>query len=269
MSTRSTGPWPEQGGGRGARQKIEQDHAQILSGCAGQDDRFPVVWVANRDVRIDEIEPKSIPRPGHADLAGMLKYGTKDLHDIAERSSARETAGRVAAGAVARQLLSIFGIEVAGFVRSIGPLEAPPRGVLQVASARRLRDASVFYTLRPDLDRKLVAIVDRAKKKGDTLGGVVEARAWGVPAGLGSHVQWDARLDGRLAQAAMSIQAVKGVEIGDGWGSARGFGSAAHDAILVRGGKIVRASNRAGGIEGGITNGQPVVMRAAMKPFPP
>jgi chorismate synthase len=258
-----------QGGyGRGGRMKIEEDRVEVEAGVIrGKTLGSPLLLkVRNRDHRIDSAPAVSRPRPGHADLAGMLKYGTRDAREVLERASARETAARVAAGAVAGQLLAAFGIEVLGFVRSLGPVRAE-RVPEAVADLRRLRDASPFYCPDPAADAAMKAAVDAAQRAGDTLGGVLEVRAFCVPPGLGSFASFDARLDARLAAAIVSIPAVKAVEIGDGWEAAGCLGSAVHDPILPGPGRPRRASNRAGGIEGGITNGEPVVVRGAMKPL--
>lgn len=260
-----------QGGyGRSSRQGIERDAPEILSGLRrGRTIGAPVaIWIPNRDVRIDRIEPKGVPRPGHADLAGALKLATGDIHDVAERASARETAGRVAAGSLAAGLLAELGTEVVGYVTAVGGVRAPvPRLPSGAAACRAARARSVFYALDAAMDARLRRRVDAARRAGDTVGGVLEVAAFGVPAGLGSHVQWDERLDGNLARAVMAIPAVKGVEIGEGFRAAGLPGSRAHDAIRSRGGRWERPTNRAGGIEGGITNGETVLVRAAMKPL--
>lgn len=265
-----------QGGyGRGARQQIETDHAEIISGLwRGATIGSPIaILIANRDATLDELEELSAPRPGHADLAGAMKHlGT--MRGSMERSSARETAARVAAGAVARHLLDALGIEVFAYVTLLGPLDIqPPPGTFD--QQRVARDASIIYSLNPDQDAEARALIDQARQSGDTLGGVIECRVCGVPFGLGSCGQWDRRLDGRLAQAAMSIPGVKGVEIGMGFESARLPGSAVHDPIHYDAAQadspslgFVRASNNAGGIEGGMSNAQPIVIRAACKPPP-
>ena len=225
-----------QGGyGRSGRQKIEADSAEVLAGVRRSVTLgSPIVLVvANRDVRIDEAPPVSRPRPGHGDLAGALKYLTPDCRDIFERASARETAGRVAAGALAKGLLSAFGIEVLAWVVRIGPAAAG--GVPEdLDDLRRLRNASDLYCPDPRATEAMKAAIDAARDGGDTLGGLIECVATGVPAGLGSHVQWTRKLDGRLARAVMSVQAIKGVEIGLGFGVAERPGSQVHDAIAYR-----------------------------------
>lgn len=264
-----------QGGyGRGGRQKIEADHVEILSGIwRGETLGGPIaLLVPNKDYKIEEMEDLDRPRPGHGDLSGSMKY-LGSVRAILERASARETAGRVAAGALAKQLLSPFGITVLGYVVELGgvPIEPTP-GTLD--EHRRLRDRSELYTLNPDRDGELKALIDKARKAGDTLGGVSEVRVEGVPFGLGSHTQWDRKLDGRLAQAVMSVQAIKGVEIGMGFEMARRPGSEVHDPIHydpqqadTRTLGFTRPSNNAGGLEAGMTNTQPIVIRAAKKPI--
>jgi chorismate synthase len=254
VATDHIDPWLQrrQGGyGRGRRQVIETDRAQLLGGVrAGRTTGAPLAMrIENRDWRnwesIMDPAPGGEPRkraltkarPGHVDLAGGIKYGHKDLRDVLERASARETASRVAAGAVALQLLSATGIEACARVVHMAGIEC---------------DAGM----------------DWSRRDGDTLGGVVEARFRGVPVGLGSHVQWDRKLDGRLAQAVMSIQAIKAVEIGDGWRNATVPGSLVHDPVFHESERgYYRPSNRAGGLEAGISNGEELVLRAAMKPI--
>lgn len=275
-------PWlrRRQGGyGRGQRMVIETDSAAILGGVrAGRTTGAPVaISIANRDnANWREVmdpapgnEPRkralTEPRPGHADLAGGVKYGHKDLRDVLERASARETASRVAAGAVALRLLEAAGIVGCARVVSLGGV--PCDGGMDWDRVSEL-DASPLRTFDRDAEDAIMARIDAAKERGDTLGGVVEARFRGVPVGLGSYVQWDRKLDGRLAQAVMSVPAMKACEIGDGWHAAAVPGSEVHDAIVAReGGSYVRATNRAGGLEGGVTNGEDLVVRAAMKPI--
>jgi len=284
-----------QGGyGRGGRQTIERDRMRILSGVRhGRTTGAPIaLYLENRDHEnwreVLSLEPPSLPddlspeerdrrlrrvwapRPGHADLAGVLKYGHTDVRDVLERASARETAMRVAIGALARRLLAELGIVVAGQVKALGGvvsrvdlLTLPPEEV------RRRTDASAVYTLDPEAEEKMIRRIDEARREGDTLGGVLEVAVWGLPPGVGSYVHWDRKLDARLARAAMSVQAIKGVEIGDGFSLADRRGSEAHDAIAYdaeRG--FVRPTNRAGGIEGGMSNGMPILLRAAKKPIP-
>jgi chorismate synthase len=207
------------------------------------------------------------PRPGHADLAGAMKYGHRDVRNVLERSSARETTARVAVAGVARRLLAEFGITILSHVTEIGGVHA---GDLDIAwdEIQRRAEASEVRCADPAAEKAIIAAIDAAKEKGDTLGGVFETVALGCPVGLGSYVQWDRRLDGRLAQAFCSIQAIKGCEFGMGFETARRPGSGVHDEIVFEAGQgFNRSSNNAGGLEGGVTNGQPVVVRAAMKPL--
>lgn len=269
-----------QGGyGRGGRMAIERDRVEILAGVrGGYTLGSPVaLFIANRDWENwqDIMTPApgarperavTRPRPGHADLAGGLKYHQADLRNILERASARETAARVAAGAAAAALLKELGIELAAHVVRIGPVAV--KGAVELSAARQAWESPV-YCADPEVSRAMVAVIEEARQKGDTLGGVVEVLAAGVPAGLGSHVHWDRRLDGRLAQALMSIPAIKGVEIGAGFELASIPGSLSHDAIAYREGQgFYHPTNRAGGLEGGMTNGEILVLRAAMKPIP-
>ena len=279
-----------QGGhGRGRRMQIESDRAELLAGVRlGETLGSPIsmlIW--NRDWKNWTIamnpaapdpdgNPKALramylPRPGHADLVGVLKYGRRDTRDILERASARETAARVACAAVVKRLLSEFGIRVGSHVRSIGDVEAPVPHALP-DDLNRAADASPVRALDERAGKRMMAAIDRAKEEGDTLGGVFEVVVTGLPVGLGSYVSWDRKLDGRLAGAVMSIHAIKGVEIGLGFEGARRRGSRVHDPILrdgaaVRTGGFVRSSNGAGGLEGGVTTGGPLVVRGAMKPI--
>ena len=268
-----------QGYGRGARMKIEADAVEFLAGVrAGETIGSPIAmlipnrdWDNWQDVMAPVPDAPGVkrrrqvqrPRPGHADLAGALKYDRADARDILERASARETAARVAAGAVARHLLAQFGIEIGSHVVSLGPVQASAPDPLPVP-LNPASDASPVRCLDPRAEAAMIAAVDGARKAGDTLGGVLEVVARGLPVGLGSHVSWDRKLDGRLAGALMSIHAIKGVEIGLGFEAARQPGSRVHDAIREG---FTRDTNRAGGTEGGITNGEPVVCRVAMKPL--
>lgn len=279
----------QQGHGRGRRMQIETDRAELLSGVRlGETLGSPIamlVW--NRDwenwtTAMSHLPPDPegnpralrsmyLPRPGHADLVGVFKYDRRDTRDILERASARETTARVAAGAVARTLLAAFGVRVGSHVLSIGPVEARVGDELP-AELNAAADPSPVRTLDPGAEAAMIAAIDEAKEAGDTLGGVFEVVVTGLPAGLGSHVAWDTRLDGRLAQAVMSIQAVKGVEVGIGFEAARRPGSGVHDPIVPspekpRAGLLGRSSNRAGGLEGGITTGEPLLVRGAMKPI--
>lgn len=262
-----------QGGyGRGDRQKLEHDRAEILTGLLhGKTIGSPVLlWVPNKDDKIESMPELSAPRPGHADLAGSVKYRS-GIRPILERASARETAGRVAAGAFAALLLKEFQIEIVGYVLSVGSVSLAPqcdRELFLPETIRSLRAKSSFYSLAPERDAEAETLVDDARRQGDSLGGVVEVRVFGLPIGLGSHVEFSRKLDARLAAALLSIQAFKGAEVGLGFESAVRFGSEVHDAIQYAGGRWVRPTNRAGGIEGGISNSAPVVLRAAMKPIP-
>ncbi|PYP43149.1 MAG: chorismate synthase [Gemmatimonadetes bacterium] len=267
------------GYGRGARMKIEADQIEWLAGVrAGETLGSPIAmlvwnrdWEHWRDVMAPEADAGGSerrrqvtrPRPGHADLAGALKYDRQDARDILERASARETVARVACGAVCKVLLEQFGVEVGSYVVELGGVTAKYRSPLP-APLNAAADASPVRCLDPDAEREMIARIDAAKAAGDTLGGVVEVIALGLPVGLGSHVSWDVKLDGRLAQALMSIPAVKGVELGLGFEAARRKGSEVHDEILPG---LARATNRAGGTEGGMTTGGPLVARVAMKPI--
>jgi len=264
-----------QGGyGRSARQQIESDRVEILAGLwYGVTIGSPIaLQVANRDARLDTLEDLDSPRPGHGDLSGAVKY-LGSMRGVLERASARETAARVAAGALAKQLLRAFQIEVVGYVTELGGVAIEPKeGTPE--EQRQWRDASLVYSLDPARDDEIRQVIDNADEAGDTLGGVVEVSVTGVPFGLGTHAQWNEKLDGRIAQGVMAVQAIKGVEIGLGFQAARLRGSQVHDAILYDEGQketptlgYVRPTNHAGGIEGGMTNGQPIIVRAAMKPI--
>ena len=271
----------QKGYGRGGRMKIETDRVEITSGVRGGETLgSPITLsIANRDHEnwLDRMgaapfasvpEPLTRPRPGHADLAGGLKYDRHDLRDILERASARETAARTAVGAVARKLLEAIGIEVFAHVIAIGGVRvAEPREPYETLRTRAR--GSDLACADASAEAGMKDAIRTASHAGDTLGGVFEVVALGAPAGLGSHVQWDRKLDGRLAQALMSIQAIKGVEVGDGWAAAGLPGSKVHDPIHYDATRssFVRPSNHAGGLEVGITNGAPVVCRAAMKPI--
>ena len=272
----------QRGYGRGGRMKIERDQAHVSSGVRwGMTLGSPItLTIQNRDwenwkqtMAVGEppagAPPKTItrPRPGHADLAGAMKYGHRDIRNVLERSSARETTARVAVAGVAKRLLGEFGISILSHVTEIGgvhigPLEVPWDEIRNRAEASEVRCAD------PAVERSIIEAIDRAKEAGDTLGGVFEVVALGCPVGLGSYVQWDRKLDGRLARAFCSIHAIKGAEIGMGFEAARRRGSQVHDEILFDSDSgFHRRSNSAGGLEGGVTNGQPVVVRAAMKPI--
>jgi chorismate synthase len=281
-----------QGHGRGARMKIEQDRIEWISGVrAGETIGSPIAmlihnrdWANWEEVMSAEGTPGELrrrrvtrPRPGHADLVGVLKYDRVDARDILERASARETAARVAAGAVARRLLAEFGIDIGSHLVSLGGIRATVPAVLPTP-LNDASDASPVRTLDPVAGAAMIARIDQAKQDGDTLGGEIEVVAQGLPVGLGSHVSWDRKLDGRLAGILMSIPAVKGVEIGLGFEAARRPGSEVHDPIIAneiddrssmidhRAG-FRRVGNNAGGLEGGMTTGEPLVVRVAMKPI--
>ena len=275
------------GYGRGARMTFEQDEVELTAGVRhGRTLGGPVaIRVANTEwpkwetvMSADPVDPAVLdglarnapltrPRPGHADLAGMQKFGHTDARPVLERASARETAARVALGEVARRLLSqVLGIEILSHVVAIGAIRIPD-GVLPGPADRDAIDADPVRCADPVTSRAMVAEIDTAKKEGDTLGGIVEVLAFGLPPGLGSFTHWDRRLDARLAGALMSIQAIKGVEVGDGFTTATRRGSRAHDEIEATENGIARRTNRAGGIEGGMTTGEPLRVRAAMKPI--
>lgn len=267
-----------QGGyGRGLRMQIEQDRAEILSGVRhGLTIGSPIaLFIQNHDWENwkeimspspveKKVEPVTRLRPGHADLAGVVKYGFSDVRPIMERASARETAARVAVGAIARKFLQEFGIAVHSHTVAIGKVQArtvsPVEWHYVENSPVRCADA--------EAEKAMISAIDEAKASGDTMGGVFEVVAAGVPIGLGSHVHWDRRLDGRIAQAIMSIPAVKGVEIGGGFAIARDKGSQVHDLLEPSADFWCHSTNRAGGIEGGMSNGEPIVVRAAVKPIP-
>jgi chorismate synthase len=259
-----------QGGyGRGARMKLEKDEAEIVTGTRKGHALGSVLTlqIMNRVQNSEELNPITKPRPGHADLAGAMKFGTQDARDVAERSSARETAARVAAGAFASTFLAHFGIRVLGFVVEIGGITSLAR-IDDPDELVRVREESMFYTLDKELDGRIKAKVDEVKAAGDTLGGIFEVRVFNPPPGLGSHAGWEDKLDGALARALMSVQTVKAVEVGLGFEVARRQGSQMHDEIVMEdGGKLARSRNNAGGIEGGMTNGQTLVARAACKPI--
>lgn len=278
----------QQGHGRGRRMQIETDRVELLAGVrAGETIGSPIAMlIRNRDWKnwqeIMDPAPHAgdpaararavtRPRPGHADLAGMLKYDRADARDVLERASARETTARVAAGAVCRVLLARFGITVGSHLVHLGGIDAAPQATLP-DDLNAAADESPVRTLDKAAGARMVERIDQAKKDGDTLGGICEIVCRGLPVGLGSYVSWTRKLDGRIAAACMSIPAVKGVEIGAGFGAARQPGSAVHDEIAgdtsaVRAGGVRRTTNRAGGLEGGMTTGEPLVVRVAMKPI--
>lgn len=264
-----------QGGyGRGGRQRIEVDQVEILTGVWKNTTLgSPItLQVVNRDYKLERLEDVQRPRPGHGDLTGAIKF-LGSVRGVLERASARETAVRVAAGALAKQLLQAFDIRALGYVVELGGVGIPPREG-SFDELLSWRDGSSIYSLNPERDGQVEQLIDEVGKAGDTLGGVVEVRVLGLPFGLGTHAQWDRKLDGRLAQAVMAVQAIKGVEIGLGFEAARRRGSQVHDPIhfdpVQRESPTlgyVRPTNNAGGLEAGMTNGQPLVVRAAMKPI--
>jgi len=264
-----------QGGyGRGKRQQLETDTVEILTGTwQGQTLGSPItLQVINHDYKLERLKDLERPRPGHGDLTGAIKY-LGSMRGILERASARETTVRVAAGALAAQMLAAFDIQVLGYVVELGGRAIPvPPGDL--TAHRALRESSCIYALDPSRDDEFKQFIDETGDAGDTLGGIVEVRVEGLPFGLGTHAQWDRKLDGRLAQAVMAVQAIKGVEIGLGFQAARLPGSKVHDPIEFDAAQVSspnlgyrRPSNNAGGLEAGMTNGQPLVIRAAKKPI--
>ena len=270
-----------QGGhGRGGRQKIETDFARIASGVRGGftigspvtlvlENKDHANWTAEMTASTEGFAPKPVTRlrPGHADLAGALKYGHTDVRNVLERSSARETATRVAAGAVARKLLGTFGVEILSFTQSIGRTDIGFEGVDVDTVTVADIEASPVRCPDPDASRRMVADIDEVAERGDTLGGTFRIVARGVPLGLGSYVHWDRKLDGRLAQAVLSINAIKGVEFGAGFEGAARPGSEFHDQIDYADGRFRHLTNRAGGLTGGVTNGEPIDLRVAIKPI--
>lgn len=255
-----------QGGyGRGPRMRMEEDRADLLTGVRhGKTLGSPLTLrIPNRVSNAEDLPPLTRPRPGHADLAGALKFGTSDARDVSERASARETAARVAAGALAHGFLKNFSIRAVGYVVELGGRKAS-RDAASADEAVSLRGGSEFYSLEPARDAEWRALVDEVREAGDSLGGLFEVAAWGLPPGLGSHAGWELKLDGALARALMSVQTVKAVEVGLGVEAARRRGTEMHDEIVSG---LERTRNNAGGIEGGMTNGQPLVVRAACKPI--
>ncbi len=268
----------QSGYGRGARQKIESDRAEILSGVRGGVTLGSPVALAvwNRDYEAwraymapegCDVSAKKLTavRPGHADLAGLLKFGGTDARNILERASARETAVRVAAGEIFRQYLAALGVYVTGYVRGVGECLDGAEYDFDAIEAGR---SPVLGMMDKDLETRACALIDGAKAAGDTLGGAIELRVKGLKAGFGSPMTYREKLDARLASALMSVQAIKGVEVGLGFEAARRYGSDVHDEIYIDGARLSRKTNRAGGIEGGMSNGEELVLRAAMKPIP-
>ncbi|MFB3108824.1 MAG: chorismate synthase [Candidatus Binatia bacterium] len=283
----------QQGYGRGGRMLIEKDEVQVRSGirwgatlgspvALGIDNRDWKNWTKKMSPLADDRDDSiavTKPRPGHADLAGILKYGQSDIRNILERASARDTVSRTAVGSFCKQLLEPFGIKVMGYIRSLGGVVAQTEGLTYEEIFQRAEQSPVRVADK-EAEGKMIALIDECKKKGDTLGGVFEVIAIGVPPGLGSHTQWDRKLDGRLARALMSIQAIKGVEIGIGFEGARRRGSQVHDEIFfdlkqktsqrtprISSTGFYRGSNNSGGTEGGMSNGSPLVAHVAMKPI--
>ena len=270
-----------QGGhGRGGRQQIETDFARIVSGVRGGftigspvtlvlENKDHVNWTAQMTAAREGFEPKPVTRlrPGHADLAGALKYGHDDIRNVLERSSARETATRVAAGGIARKFLRHFGVEILSFTQSIGSVDAGYDAVDADTVTAEQIEASPVRCPDPAASQRMVAEIDEASEAGDTVGGTFRVIARGVPVGLGSFVHWDRKLDGRLAQAMLSVNAIKGVEFGAGFQGAARRGSAFHDEIEYSGGRFRHLTNRAGGLTGGVTNGEPIDLRVAIKPI--
>lgn len=261
------------GYGRGGRMKIEKDAIRILSGLArGKTTGAPLtLLLENKDDHLKDessLHPITCPRPGHADLAGLLKYNLTDIREVSERASARETAIRAAAGAVAATLLRLFQIQFLGIVRAIGTLEAPPLDSWQVADLKEKVEGSELRVYDRQAEEAMKALIDSAREEGDSLGGIFVVIGEGIPPGLGSYAQWDRRIDGQIGKAVLSIPGVKGVEIGTGFLNSTRKGSQVHDGIGYRDGRFVRFSNRAGGVEGGVTNGEQLWVSAAMKPIP-
>lgn len=275
-----------QGGyGRGNRQKIEHDEVTIVGGVRHKktlgspialvvNNRDHAHWSEIMDPIADETAANSVrkverPRPGHADLVGGMKYGHRDLRNVLERSSARETAIRVAIGAVCKQFLEQLGIKLVGYVQQIGPVKADDQNPLNVADIEKTILANDLRIVQPDKVDEIHDLIDKTKKDGDTLGGIIRVVATNVPAGLGSYISWDTKLDAKLAAAVVGVNAMKGVEIGDGFKAATSFGSDVMDEIDWHDGEgFDRESDHLGGFEGGMTNGMPIIIKAAMKPIP-
>ncbi|MCF7903710.1 MAG: chorismate synthase [Candidatus Marinimicrobia bacterium] len=270
------------GHGRGGRMTIETDHAEILSGLRhGKTLGSPIaLWIQNKDwenwkeARMSHEQPKTavdpvtLPRPGHADLAGVQKFGFSDIRNVLERSSARETAMRVGLGAICRVLLRELGIEIASHVKQIGPELSTATPASDLRSINRAADESPVRCLDKQAEAKMVEHINALRKAGDSIGGVFEVVASGVPAGLGSYTHWDRKLSTRISAAMMSINAMKSVSIGDGLDMADTPGSKVHDEIIKEHGKVRRATNHAGGVEGGMSNGELIQVQVGMKPIP-
>ncbi len=272
----------QQGHGRGGRMKIEQDHAEIMTGLRhGKTLGSPIaLWIQNRDWvnwqqdKMSHEAPETavpeitLPRPGHADLAGVQKFGFSDIRNVLERSSARETAMRVAQGAVCRAFLRELGIEIASHVIQIGPEKSASAQIQNLVELNTAADGSPVRCLDNSATQKMVTHIDETRRQGDSVGGVFEVMASGVPVGLGSFTHWDRKLDARLAGAMMSINAMKAVSFGDGLDVAEVSGSLVHDEIIKEDDQIRRATNHAGGIEGGMSNGEMIRVQVTMKPIP-
>jgi chorismate synthase len=270
------------GHGRGGRMKIEKDHAEILSGVRhGLSLGSPIaLWIENRDWKnwkedrmsidppVREVKAVTLPRPGHADMAGVKKFGFKDIRNVLERSSARETAMRVALGAICRAFLRELGIEIASHVTSIGPHHIQNIDKLDLRNMNFQADASPVRCLDKATETSMIEHINELRKAGDSIGGVFEVIASGVPIGLGSYTHWDRKLDARIAAAMMSINAMKSVSIGDGLDVADTPGSKVHDEIIQEANRVKRATNHAGGIEGGMSNGELITVQVSMKPIP-
>lgn len=259
----------QSGYGRSARMDIEKDTIEILSGIRkGRTMGSPIaLMIKNRDYKIDQLPELTKPRPGHADLAGAIKYGQPDFRDILERASARETAARVAVGAVSKQLLSEFAIDILSHVVSIGRVKAHTAD-LDFSQIRAKSSKSILNCADKAAEKLMIAEIDKMRERKDTLGGVFEIVVISVPVGLGSSVHYDRKVDARLCGALASIQGIKGVEVGLGFDATKRPGSKVHDEIFYETAKgFFRATNNAGGIEGGMTNGEPIILRAAMKPI--
>lgn len=271
----------QKGFGRGGRMEIEKDRVEVLSGIRwGKTLGSPIaLMIQNRDwenwkeamsvspVYMGSSPPVTRPRPGHADLAGVIKYSHRDIRDVLERSSARETSMRVALGAIAKRLIGEFGIKVISHVIEIGGVKADIKG-LSLEELEAKAEGSDVRCADPSASQKMIDRIKETMDRGDSLGGIFEVIASGLPVGLGSYTQWDKRINGRLAKAMMSIQAIKGVETGIGFGMANKLGSEVHDEIFYESSRFYRKTNNAGGIEGGMTNGEDIVLRAVMKPIP-